>query len=103
MDKDENLLNFNNHESETGSVMGPIRDMANSAQNFNPMALGGPVPVGRISINHTAENNGLIDGSDSATIGGDGRALTKIPSRNETLQPISGKPSSAVMNRRTQL
>lgn len=45
MDKDENLPNFNNHESETGSVMGPIRDMANSAQNFNPMALGGPIPV----------------------------------------------------------
>ena len=59
------------------------------------------MPVGRISINNTGENGGiLMDNTDSATVGGDGRVLSKIPSRNETLQPLSGKPNSAVLNKR---
>ena len=50
------------------------------------MALqGGVMPAGRISINNTAENNALLDGSDTVTVGAESRVLSKIPSRNETL------------------
>ena len=61
------------------------RDMANSAQNFNPHGR-----QGRISINQAADN-GMDEGG--ALLGPNGEKST----RNETLQPMSGKPNSAVL------
>ena len=65
--------------------------MANSAQNFNPHGR-----QGRISINQAAES-GMEDGG--VLLGPNGEKST----RNETLQPMTGKPNSAVLNKRVPL
>ena len=73
--------------------------MANSAQNFNPMALQGiPGRNGVINIADSNENNGSV-GDHIEHLSPDG-TLRKISSRNESLQPINGKPNSAVLNKR---
>ena len=96
MDNIEQLPVFINQmggENENGMIH--QRDMANSAQNFNPHGR-----QGRISINQAAEN-GVDDGG--VLLGPNGEILNKIPSRNETLQPVGGKPNSAVLNKRVPL
>lgn len=69
--------------------------MANSAQNFNPHSA-----QGRISMNHAADNGGEDGG---VLLGPNGEILNKITSRNESLQPMGGKPNSAVLNKRVPL
>lgn len=73
--------------------------MANSAQNFNPMALHGiPGRNGMIGVNDSQDNAGSV-GDNIENLSPDG-TLRKISSRNESLQPINGKPNSAVLNKR---
>ena len=51
-------------------------------------------------MNQTAENCGEDGGT---LLGPNGEILNKMASRNETLQPIGGKPNSAVLNKRVPL
>ena len=94
------FVSSNVEVSENGSIIVPQRDMANSAQNFNPMALQGiPGRNGMINIADSNDNTGSVGGENVEHMSPDG-TLRKISSRNENLQPINGKPNSAVLNKR---
>ena len=95
------FVSSNIEASENGSIIVPQRDMANSAQNFNPMALQGMVPGrnGMINIADSNDNAGSVGGDNVEHLSPDG-TLRKISSRNDNLQPINGKPNSAVLNKR---
>ena len=63
------------------------------------MALQGiPGRNGMINIADTNDNTGSV-GDNIENLSPDG-TLRKISSRNENLQPINGKPNSAVLNKR---
>lgn len=85
--------------ADNGKIIIAQRDMANSAQNFNPMALQGiPGRNGIINVGDSNENSGSV-GDNIEHLSPDG-TLRKISSRNESLQPINGKPNSAFVNKR---